>query len=241
VSEQAVSTEFVTTGLTVRYGKSTAVEQVDLRLRKGTLTVLLGLNGAGKSSLLRALIGLVPSDGEVAIGKFNVSKLPAHRRVGKGISFLPEGRGVFPSLTVEQNIMAGCLDSSLASEVLDDSYALFSVLADRRRQVAGTLSGGEQQMLSIARCMAARPRVMLLDEVSLGLSPIMVQQIYTKLDELRSRGVTLLVVEQFAHAALSIADDAGVLVRGALTSYGPASDVAALSASELGDLMLAAR
>lgn len=223
---------------TVKYGKFTAVDRVSLAVRPATVTALLGLNGAGKSSLLRGLMGLVPSQGAVTLSGTAVDDRGSHIRSRRGLALLPEGRGVFPSLSVEHNIVAGVHSLSEKAAVLDDVFGLFPILAARRKQTAGTMSGGEQQMLSLARCIASRPKIMLLDEVSLGLSPIMVQQVYAKISELRELGVGFLIVEQFAHAVLGIADSVNVMVRGQLLDSGSAQDLNALSADELGELLL---
>lgn len=230
--------ELVVENLTVKYGKFTAVDDVSLVVPPASVTALLGLNGAGKSSLLRGLMGLVPSQGKVAVTGSWVNERAPHVRSHRGLALLPEGRGVFPSLTVEQNIIAGVHALAEKSAVLEEVFGIFPILSTRRTQTAGTMSGGEQQMLSLARCIASRPKVMLLDEVSLGLSPLMVQQVYAKIAELRSLGVAFLIVEQFAHAVLDIADGVHVMVRGRLLSQRSPEALAELSAEELGEILL---
>ncbi|MGY1773729.1 ABC transporter ATP-binding protein [Blastococcus sp. SYSU D00813] len=223
--------------LRVRYDKLTAVHDVDLRLAPGTIAVLLGLNGAGKSSIMNAVAGLVPADaGRIAICGRDIGGLAAHRRARAGLAYLPEGRGVFPSLTVQQNLLLGSPRRADDVQAMDTAFALFPVLGERRKQPAGYLSGGEQQMLSLARCLASRPALLLLDEPSLGLAPRIVEELFATLRRLRDDGLTILMVEQFAHAALAVADTAGVLVRGELTRFGSAEALRGLSPEELGDL-----
>jgi len=223
--------------LRVRYDKLTAVHGVDLELRPGTICVLLGLNGAGKSSIMNAITGLVPADsGTIALGGRDIGSLPAHRRARSGLAYLPEGRGVFPSLTVEQNLLLGSARRADDAKAMETAFTLFPVLGQRRTQTAGYLSGGEQQMLSLARCLAGRPTLLLLDEPSLGLAPRIVEELFATLHRLREDGLSILMVEQFAHAALAVSDTAGVLVRGELTRFGPAEALRGLSPEDLGDL-----
>ncbi|WP_409333144.1 ABC transporter ATP-binding protein [Trujillonella humicola] len=223
--------------LRIRYEKLTAVHDVDLELSAGTISVLLGLNGAGKSSIMNAVAGVVPADaGRILLSGRDIGGLPAHRRARAGLAYLPEGRGVFPSLTVQQNLLLGSAGRSDDAHAMDTAFTLFPVLGERRKQAAGHLSGGEQQMLSLARCLAGRPTLLLLDEPSLGLAPRIVEELFATLHRLRDDGLTILMVEQFAHAALAVADTAGVLVRGELTRFGAAGDLRGLSAEELADL-----
>ena len=224
----------------VRYDKLLAVQGASLEVAAGSITALLGLNGAGKSSLMNAIAGLVPVDsGAVELHGESIDSLPAYRRARKGVAYLPEGRGVFPSLSVERNILTGMSRTTDVEEALAASFELFPVLGDRRNQVAGSLSGGEQQMLSLARCLASRPDLLLLDEPSLGLATRIVEELFAKLSQLRESGLAVVLVEQFAHAALGIADRAGVLVRGELTKYGDAADLRGLSAAELAEIFFA--
>jgi branched-chain amino acid transport system ATP-binding protein len=232
------SPELVVENLSVKYGKFVAVDHVSFTVAPASISALLGLNGAGKSSLLRGLTGLVPSEGRVAVAGNWLQARGPHVRSRQGLALLPEGRGVFPNLTVEQNILAGVHTRSERSKVLEEVFGLFPILASRRTQVGGTMSGGEQQMLSMARCIASRPSVMLLDEVSLGLSPLMVQQVYAKITELRELGVAFLIVEQFAQTVLDIADDVQVMVRGQLLAQHSAKELAGFSADELGEILL---
>lgn len=230
--------ELAVEGLTVRYGKFVAVDDVSFSVAPASISALLGLNGAGKSSLLRGLTGLVPSEGRVVVAGHPLQGKGSHVRSRLGLAYLPEGRGVFPTLTVEQNILAGVHSRAERSQVLEEVFGLFPILSARRTQVAGTMSGGEQQMLSMARCIASRPSVMILDEVSLGLSPLMVQQVYAKIAELRELGVAFLIVEQFAQTVLDVADDVQVMVRGRLLTQHTAQELAGFSADELGEILL---
>lgn len=224
-------------GLRVRYGQLVAVQGVDLEIGPGSISVLLGLNGAGKSSLMNAVAGLVPAtSGRITLDGGDIGSMPAHRRARAGLAYLPEGRGVFPTLTVEQNVLIGSAQRAADAQALDTAYTLFPVLGQRRTQQAGYLSGGEQQMLSLARCLAGRPRLLLLDEPSLGLAPRIVEELFATLHRLRTDGLTIVMVEQFAHAALAVADTAGVLVRGELTRFGGAEDLRELSVEDLAEL-----
>lgn len=223
--------------LEVRYGPLHAVRGVTFDVRPGELVVLLGANGAGKSSLLKALIGLEPiAAGTAALAGADLARLPLHRRAAAGLGYLPEGRGVFPNLTVEENIQVGLRRGGDQARIFESAFELFPVLAERRRQIAGSMSGGEQQMLSLSRALAGEPRLLLLDELSLGLAPRIVSQLFAKVGELRDHGMSILLVEQFAHAALRVADRAGIVVRGEMTRLGTASELAALSPEELAHL-----
>jgi branched-chain amino acid transport system ATP-binding protein len=221
-------------GLTVRYGQLTAVHDLSLDVRSGELVVLLGSNGAGKSSFLRTVMGLErAAEGTVTLDGQTLGRMASHHRVARGLGYLPEGRGVFPTMTVEENILAGLQSMSRKAHALDTAYTLFPRMGERRKQMAGSLSGGEQQMLSLSRALAGDPKVLLLDELSLGLAPAIVVQLFSKVAELRDSGMSILLVEQFAHAALKIADRAGVMVRGRLTRFGPAEEFARMSPDEL--------
>jgi branched-chain amino acid transport system ATP-binding protein len=228
------ATALAVTGLTVRYGQLTAVHDVSIDVGRGELVVLLGANGAGKSSLLRTVMGLERATaGTVEVDGQPLGRIASHRRVSRGLGYLPEGRGVFPNLTVEENIVAGLQAMGRRKDALEAAYTLLPRLGERRGQVAGSLSGGEQQMLSLSRALAGEPSVLLLDELSLGLAPAIVVQLFAKIGELRDGGMSILLVEQFAHAALQIADRAGVMVRGRLTRVGPAEEFARMSPDEL--------
>jgi branched-chain amino acid transport system ATP-binding protein len=217
----------------VRYGKIEALHGVSLLVRQGELVTLLGANGAGKTTLMRAISGLLPLEsGSVWFDGRDISRLKAHRRVIDGLVQAPEGRGVFPGMTVVENLEMGCygrkFDSKAAhDERLDWVFATFPRLAERRKQVGGTLSGGEQQMLAIGRALMARPRVLLLDEPSMGLAPMMISQIFSIIAEINAAGTTVLLVEQNAAQALSRSDRAYILETGAVTREGPAEELLA--------------
>jgi branched-chain amino acid transport system ATP-binding protein len=221
-------------GLTVRYGQLTAVHDLSLEVAQGELVVLLGANGAGKSSFLKTVMGLErAAEGEVELDGEPLGKASSHQRVARGLGYLPEGRGVFPTMTVEENIIAGLQSMSRKAYALETAYTLFPRMGERRKQMAGSLSGGEQQMLSLSRALAGDPKLLLLDELSLGLAPAIVVQLFAKIAELRDSGMSILLVEQFAHAALRIADRAGVMVRSKLTRFGPAEEFARMTPDEL--------
>jgi len=192
------------------------------------LVTLLGSNGAGKTTLMRAISGLLPLEsGSVWFDGRDISRLKAHRRVIDGLVQAPEGRGVFPGMTVVENLEMGCYGRKFESkaahdERLDWVFATFPRLAERRKQVGGTLSGGEQQMLAIGRALMARPRVLLLDEPSMGLAPMMISQIFSIIAEINAAGTTVLLVEQNAAQALSRSDRAYILETGAVTREGSA-------------------
>jgi branched-chain amino acid transport system ATP-binding protein len=214
--------------LEAAYGSVRALRGVDLEVRSGELVALVGSNGAGKSTLLRTLSGVHPAlAGRVLYRGADVTRAPVHERVAGGIILVPEGRQVFGILTVEDNLRLGAhtrprkeMDAGL-----DRVFRLFPVLAERRRQRAGTLSGGEQQMLAIGRGLMGRPTLLLLDEPSMGLAPRLVAALFEVIVSLRAGGVTMLLVEQNAHAALSIADRGYVLETGRITLEGPGPEL----------------
>jgi branched-chain amino acid transport system ATP-binding protein len=206
-------------GLEVHYGGIRAVKGVDLDVEEGELVCLIGANGAGKTSTLKAICGLLPShSGSVCYAGQEVSKTPVHELPRRGLVLVPEGRGVFPQLTVAENLAMGAYarrDADVARD-LDRMHGLFPRLAERRAQTAGTLSGGEQQMLAIGRALMSRPRLLLLDEPSMGLAPLMVAKILEIVREIARQGVTILLVEQNAKLALEIARRGYVMESGVL-------------------------
>jgi branched-chain amino acid transport system ATP-binding protein len=214
-------------GLDVYYGAVHALKGVALEVRRGEIVTLIGANGAGKSTLLRTISGLVrPRAGRIEFEGRDLGRLDAHDVVAAGISHAPEGRAVFANLTVEDNLMLGAYrrrDPQVGAD-LESMYTLFPRLKERRRQAAGTLSGGEQQMLAIARALMARPRLLLLDEPSLGLAPLLVRDIFQTIVSINRDGMTILLVEQNANQALHIAHRGYVLETGrvALSDSGSA-------------------
>jgi branched-chain amino acid transport system ATP-binding protein len=221
-------------GLEVTYGKIRAVKGVSFAVEAGSVVTLIGANGAGKTTTLRTLSGLVaPSAGEVVFDGQRIDGVPAHQIVARGIAHVPEGRRVFPRMTVGENLELGAFSQAgrvAPAEVKADLrriFGLFPQLEERRGQAAGTLSGGEQQMLAIGRALMSRPRLLMLDEPSMGLSPIMMNLIFTTLAELKAQGTTILLVEQNAQAALALADRAYVIETGSVVLEGPAGELAA--------------
>ncbi len=216
-------------GLTVRYGAIEAVRGVSLAVDDGEITTLLGANGAGKSSTLNAIMGLVPvAAGTVVLEGRNVAGEAPERVVRRGMTLTPEGRHVFANLTVMENLSLGAASRRDRSEIAatrDDMMTLFPVLAERREQVAGTLSGGEQQMLAIARSLMSKPRILLLDEPSLGLAPQIVDTIFELIAGLRDRGLTILLVEQNVDLALEIANRGYVMASGSIVMSGTAEEL----------------
>lgn len=212
------------TGLFCCYGRVQALKGVDLAVGEGELVALVGANGAGKTTLLRTLSGVHPAvAGTIRYRGERIDALPPERRVRLGIAQVPEGRQVFGPLTVEDNLRLGAYSrrDDETREDLERIYKLFPVLAEKRRQAAGALSGGQQQMLAMGRALMARPTLLLLDEPTMGLSPILVRTIFEVIESLRNAGRTILLVEQNAHAALSIADRGYVLETGTIAASGP--------------------
>lgn len=215
-------------GVVSRYGRIEALHGVSLTVGQGEIVALVGSNGAGKTTLMRAISGVQPvSAGTVAFDGRPVTGIAAHRRVGLGIVQVPEGRQVFAPLSVEDNLRLGGYvrrDDAVGRDI-DKVYALFPILAEKRRLAAGGLSGGQQQMLAIGRAIMSRPRLLLLDEPSMGLAPVIVDQVFSVIASLKQDGVTIFLVEQNAFAALSIADRGYVLETGRLTLEGRGRDL----------------
>lgn len=220
-------------GLEVAYGAIRALKGLALRVGRGEVVALIGANGAGKTSTLRAVSGMVaPATGRVRLGGEDVTGLKAHQLVPRGLAHAPEGRGIFPNLTVQENLDLGAYlrrDRDGIAADLKKAFGFFPRLEERRGQLAGTLSGGEQQMLAISRALMSRPRLLLLDEPSLGLAPQVVQLIFRILREVNAEGTSILLVEQNAHLALELAHWAYVLETGELVMEGTGK---ALLASE---------
>ena len=214
--------------LQVNYGPIQAVKGIDLDVEKGTLVALLGANGAGKTTTLRAITGMVKAYGSVHLGETEILGQRGYKTARMGVNMSPEGRLIFAGLTVEENLKAGayCIKSAKQYQKnMDRVQELFPSLRERRRQQAGTLSGGEQQMLAIGRALMADPEILLLDEPSLGLAPLIIQDIFKTLQAIRSEGTTILMVEQNALATLKIADYGYVLELGKISMHGPASQL----------------
>jgi len=215
-------------GFSTGYGDMPVLRAIDVVFPKGAITAIIGPNGAGKSTVLKGAVGLLRAwEGRVRLRGQDVTTMPAHQRVARGMGFVPQGRIVFPSMTVRENLEVGGFairnDRGRLAANLDYVLALLPVLKDRARQVAGTMSGGEQQMLAIGRALMTRPDVLLLDEPSLGLAPKMVAVVFDKLAALRGEGLTIGVVEQKASRVLELADGAYVLVNGRNAMSGPAA------------------
>ena len=232
-SESAATPLLEVRDVVVSYGKIEALHGVSLIVNEGELVTLLGSNGAGKTTLMRAISGLHPlSAGSVWFDGRDITRVKAHRRAIDGLVQAPEGRGVFPGMTVTDNLEMGCygrkFDSKAAhDERLDWVFTTFPRLAERRKQVGGTLSGGEQQMLAIGRALMARPRVLLLDEPSMGLAPMVISQIFGIIAQINGEGTTVLLVEQNAQQALSRSDRAYIMETGTVTRTGPARELLA--------------
>jgi branched-chain amino acid transport system ATP-binding protein len=215
--------------LKVSYGGIQALKGITLSIAAGELVTLIGSNGAGKTTTLKALAGLLhPTSGKLHYQDKSLLHVPAHQRVANGISLVPEGRGIFARLTVEENLLMGAYVRSDKAETaadLERQYELFPRLAERRTQLAGTLSGGEQQMVAMARALMSHPTLLMLDEPSMGLAPLMVEKIFETIRNIAAQGVTILLVEQNAKLALEAAQRGYVLESGAITLSGAASEL----------------
>jgi branched-chain amino acid transport system ATP-binding protein len=202
------------TDLRVAYGKIEAVKGISFSVEQGQVVCLIGTNGAGKTTTLRTISGLLkPAGGQIVFQGRRIDGVPAHEIVQMGLAHSPEGRRIFPRLTVEENLLLGAFsrnDAGIKSD-LDAAYALFPILGERSKQAAGTFSGGEQQMLAMGRAMMSRPKLLMLDEPSMGLSPLMMQRIMSTVQTLQAQGTTILLVEQNARAALKLSDHGYVL------------------------------
>lgn len=211
------------------YGGIHALKDLSLEVKKGEIVTLIGANGAGKTSTLRAISGLEPiKSGTISYKDENLKKVPSHKIVSLGLSHVPEGRKIFANLTVKENLELGAYLRKNKSEVKSDMEMVFSKfprLKERRKQIAGTLSGGEQQMLAIGRALMNRPEILILDEPSMGLAPLVVKDIFDTIVEINKSGTTILLVEQNANMALSIANRAYVLETGKIVLSGKASDL----------------
>jgi branched-chain amino acid transport system ATP-binding protein len=217
--------------ISVSYGAIQALKGVSMHVEKGEVVTLIGANGAGKTTTLRTITGLLsPTEGRILFEGQEISGKPTHQLVARGISMSPEGRGVFANLTVHENLQMGAYLKKNKAEIAEDlkrGFRMFPRLKERESQKAGTLSGGEQQMLAMARALMSRPRLLLLDEPSLGLAPLVVHTIFEAIDEIRGEGTTILLVEQNAHAALGHSDRAYVLETGRIVMEGPSKELAA--------------
>ena len=217
--------------ISVGYGAIRALKGVSMHVEQGEVVTLIGANGAGKTTTLRTITGLLsPTEGRILFEGQEISGRPTHQLVARGISMSPEGRGVFANLTVRENLMMGAYLKKNKAEINEDlerGFRMFKRLKERESQKAGTLSGGEQQMLAMARALMSRPRLLLLDEPSLGLAPLVVHTIFEAIDEIRGEGMTVLLVEQNAHAALKHSDRAYVLETGRIVMEGPSKELAA--------------
>lgn len=216
-------------GMSVRYGDIPAVRGIDLEVEQGEIVALLGLNGAGKSSSLNALVGLVPSAGQISFLGQPISGMATEDIVRSGIALVPEGRRIFPDLTIAENLHLGAavhLDKAAEKTLLEEQLQRFPILKERLQQKAGLMSGGEQQMLAIARALMSRPKLLLLDEPSLGLAPQIIAQVFDLLVELNTSGISILLVEQNAVQALDIAHRGYVIQMGEIIMSGAAQELA---------------
>lgn len=217
--------------MVVSYGRIQALHGISLSVAPGELVTLLGANGAGKTTTMRALSGLLPlGRGRVLFDGRDITRVKAHERVGLGLIQAPEGRGVFPGMTVQENLDMGCYSRPFKNkadynQTLEWVFSLFPRVKERQKQVGGTLSGGEQQMVAIARSLMARPKLLLLDEPSMGLAPMIIQQIFRIIADINAQGTTVLLVEQNAQQALTRSDRAYILETGEVTKTGNGRDL----------------
>jgi len=213
-------------GVRAAYGRIEVLRGVDLLVPRGAVVALLGANGAGKSTLLRVISGLMaPTSGDIHLAGVHVAGASPDELTRAGLCMVPEGRGVFPNLTVEENLWLASYSGRPVEQILTDAYARFPRLKERRRQLAGSMSGGEQQMLSLARALASDPALLLLDELSMGLAPLIVESLYDSVAQIAEAGVSILVVEQFASSALRVADYAAVMHGGRIVDSGEPREI----------------
>jgi branched-chain amino acid transport system ATP-binding protein len=216
--------------VSVNYGAIEALTGISMHVELGEVVTLIGANGAGKTTTLRTITGLLePREGKISFEGEDISGRPTHRLVARGISMAPEGRGVFSNLSVRENLQMGAYlkkDKRAIAAEMERAFQMFPRLKERESQKAGTLSGGEQQMLAIGRALMSQPRLLLLDEPSLGLAPLVVHTIFEAIDDIKSKGTTILLVEQNAHAALKHSDRAYVLETGRIVMEGPSAELA---------------
>ena len=216
-------------GLQVNYGNIRALKGIDLSVRQGQIVTLIGSNGAGKSTMMNTISGIVrAAGGEVLFEGENILNKPSDYIVKRGIVLAPEGRQIFPRMTVRENLAMGALtvrDKAAVRRELAVVYEMFPILKERARQYAGTLSGGEQQMLAVGRAMMRMPRLLMLDEPSLGLAPLIIREIFSMIDKIHQMGTTILLVEQNARMALSVCDYAYVMENGSIAMQGKGSDL----------------
>lgn len=224
-----MTTTLKVTDLNVYYGKSHALQGVSLEVKEGEVVALLGANGAGKTSTLRTISGLVkPTSGKIEFQGTDITGMAPDRIVAMGLVHIPQGRRVFPKMTVLENLEMGALlqhDRKVVEQDLEVVYELFPILAERKKQLAGTLSGGEQQMLAVARGLMGKPRLLMMDEPSMGLAPVIVAELFDKIEEISKTGVTILLVEQNAVMALSVTNRAYFLETGRITLTGNAKEL----------------
>jgi branched-chain amino acid transport system ATP-binding protein len=224
-----VSTLLEVEDLRVSYGKIEAVKGISFSVEAGQVVTLIGTNGAGKTTTLRTLSGLLkPTSGKIIFDGKPLTGVAAHKIVALGLAHSPEGRHIFPRLTIAENLQLGAFlrnDKAGIEKDIQRAYDLFPILGERRKQAAGTLSGGEQQMLAMGRALMSQPKLLMLDEPSMGLSPIMMQKIMATISELKSQGTTILLVEQNAQAALSLADQGHVMEVGSIVVSGTGQDL----------------
>jgi branched-chain amino acid transport system ATP-binding protein len=215
-------------GLTSHYGRIQALHGIDMQVGQGQLVALVGANGAGKTTLLRTISGVQPaSGGNIELHGADITRMTPDKRVRAGICQVPEGRQVFGPMSIEDNLVLGAFTRSKGQVAADveEMYGLFPILREKRNLPAGTLSGGQQQMLAMARALMGKPKLLLLDEPSMGLAPLLVEEIFRIVKNLQSHGMTILLVEQNAHAALSIADVGYVIETGTITLSGPGPEL----------------